>query len=85
MRVNPLIRVRVSCDRGVSQLKEDAMSAENKMEAGMDKVKGRVKEAAGKLTDNERLEAEGKVDQAKGDVKSAAEKAKDAVKDAMKD
>jgi len=61
------------------------MSTENKMEAGMDKAKGTVKEAVGKMTDNERLEAEGKLDQAKGDVKQSAEKAKDAFKDATRD
>jgi len=61
------------------------MGASDKMEAGMDKLKGNIKEAAGKMTDNERLEAEGKADQAKGDLKSAAEKAKDSVKDAFKD
>lgn len=61
------------------------MGASDKMEAGMDKLKGNVKEAAGKMTDNERLEAEGKADQAKGDLKRAAEKAKDSVKDAFKD
>jgi uncharacterized protein YjbJ (UPF0337 family) len=56
--------------------------------AGTDKVKnevqrgkGKVKEAAGKVTGNERLEAKGKADQTKGDVKQAGEKVKDAVKD----
>jgi uncharacterized protein YjbJ (UPF0337 family) len=36
-----------------------------------DKVKGAVKEGAGKLTGDKRTEAEGKTDQAKGDVKDA--------------
>jgi uncharacterized protein YjbJ (UPF0337 family) len=44
-----------------------------------DKAKGRVKEAVGDLTDNERLEREGKLDQASGDVKGAVEDAKDKV------
>ncbi len=57
------------------------MGASDKMEAGMDKAKGKVKETVGDMTDNEKLEAEGKLDQAKGDMKSAAEKAKDSVKD----
>lgn len=57
------------------------MSASDKIEAGMDKVKGMTKEAVGKMTDNDRLVAEGKADQVKGDVKQAAEKAKDLVKD----
>jgi len=36
-----------------------------------DKIKGAVKEGAGKLTGDKRTEAEGKTDQAKGDVKNA--------------
>jgi uncharacterized protein YjbJ (UPF0337 family) len=49
------------------------------MGENMDKAKGHAKEAAGDLTDNERLEREGKLDQASGDVKGAAEDAKDKV------
>ena len=45
----------------------------------MDKAKGHVKESVGDLTDNERLEREGKLDQASGEVKGAAENAKDKV------
>ena len=43
-----------------------------------DKIKGAVKEGAGKLTGDKRTEAEGKTDRAKGDVKGAARDAKDA-------
>lgn len=47
----------------------------------MDEAKGRVKEAAGDLTDNEDLKNEGKVDRASGKVKDTvggvADKAKD--------
>ena len=42
---------------------------ENQVEGGIDKVKGRVKDAAGALTDDERLQAEGKIDKAKGKFK----------------
>ncbi|MDJ0347571.1 CsbD family protein [Streptomyces sp. H10-C2] len=56
------------------------MSAKNKAENTGDKLKGKTKEALGKLTGNERLEAEGKADQAKGDLKQAGEHAKDAFK-----
>ncbi len=42
-----------------------------------DKAKGRVKEAAGALTDDESLRREGKIDQAAGKVKDAAQRAKD--------
>lgn len=57
------------------------MGTSDKFEAGMDKLKGKAKEAVGDMTDDESLEAEGKMDQAKGRVKSAAEKAKDAGKE----
>jgi uncharacterized protein YjbJ (UPF0337 family) len=39
---------------------------------------GKAKEAAGKLTDDEGLEAEGKADQFSADMKQAGEKVKDA-------
>lgn len=54
---------------------------EDRTEGTMDKAKGKAKEAVGDLTDNERLEREGKRDQAEG----AAEKAKGHVKDAADD
>jgi uncharacterized protein YjbJ (UPF0337 family) len=49
-----------------------------------DEVKGRLKEAAGALTDNDKLRAEGKTDQAVGQVKQIAEKAVDKVEQAVK-
>lgn len=61
------------------------MSTQDKASNTADKVKGKIKEAAGKVTGNERLEAEGKADQAAGDVKQAGEKAKDTVKDVFND
>ena len=48
-----------------------------------DEVKGRVKEAAGDLTDNDKLKNEGKTDRAAGKVKEAAEDVKDKVGDAV--
>ena len=45
-----------------------------------DEVKGRIKEAAGVLTGNDKLRAEGKADQAVGEVKQVAAKAVDKVK-----
>ncbi len=49
-----------------------------------DKVKGRIKEAAGVLTGNDRLRAEGKADQAVGEVKQVAQGIVDKVKKAVK-
>ncbi len=42
-----------------------------------DKFAGRVKEAAGDLTDDKDLKGEGKTQQAAGDVKNVGEKLKD--------
>jgi len=50
-------------------------------EGKFDELKGRAKEAAGDLTDDEELEAEGKTDQAAGKVKEKADDAVDKVKD----
>jgi uncharacterized protein YjbJ (UPF0337 family) len=48
-----------------------------------DEIKGRIKEAAGAITDDDKLRREGKTDQAAGKVKQAANKAVDKVKDAL--
>ena len=54
------------------------------MSAKTDVVKGRLKEAAGALTGNDNLRAQGKTDQAVGKVKQVAEKAVDKVAKAIK-
>ena len=45
-----------------------------------DKAKGMVKEGAGKVTGDKRMESEGKADRAKGEVKDAAHQAKESAK-----
>ena len=45
-----------------------------------DKVKGSIKEAAGKLTGDRRTEAEGKTDRTKGKAKDAARDVKETAK-----
>jgi uncharacterized protein YjbJ (UPF0337 family) len=51
------------------------------MSGEADKAKGRVKEAAGDLTDNDKLKREGKIDQAAGKVKEKVDEAKDRLTD----
>jgi uncharacterized protein YjbJ (UPF0337 family) len=46
-----------------------------------DKAKGRVKEAVGDLTDDDKLKREGKVDQAAGKVKEKVDDVKDRIND----
>ncbi len=47
-----------------------------------DEFKGRIKEAAGALTDNDKLREEGKTDQAVGKVKQVVQKVVDTVQKA---
>ena len=51
------------------------------MEGKMDDIKGRAKEAAGSLTDDQGLKNEGKADRLSGKVKDKLEGAKDWVED----
>jgi uncharacterized protein YjbJ (UPF0337 family) len=46
-----------------------------------EELKGKVKEGVGEATDNEQWQAEGKIDQVKGNLKQAGEKVKDAIED----
>lgn len=50
-----------------------------------DQAKGAVKDAAGKLTGDAKLQAEGKADKAKGKLENAVGGAKDAVREATND
>ncbi|MDP9070491.1 MAG: CsbD family protein [Actinomycetota bacterium] len=52
--------------------------------SNFDEYKGRAKEAAGDLTDDEDLQREGKVDQAQGTIKEKIENLGDKVKDVLK-
>jgi uncharacterized protein YjbJ (UPF0337 family) len=48
-------------------------------------LKGNIKEAAGKVSGDKKLETEGKVDKAEGKVQNAVGGMKDAARDALKD
>ena len=53
-------------------------SARNKTRNATQKVKGQLKEAAGRVSGDERLEGEGRADKTKANLKQAGEKVKDA-------
>jgi len=57
------------------------MGVGDRMENTGEDLKGKAKEAWGDATDDERLQAEGKMDQAKADIKNAGEDVKDAFRD----
>jgi uncharacterized protein YjbJ (UPF0337 family) len=46
----------------------------------VDDLKGRAKQAAGDLTDDDDMKREGKIDQGKGEVKEAVDKVADKFK-----
>ncbi|MFE7774006.1 CsbD family protein [Streptomyces sp. NPDC057445] len=56
------------------------MSASEKAKAKAEQGKGKLKEAVGRATGNERVTAEGRAEQTKGDARQAKEKGKDAFK-----
>ena len=54
------------------------MGADEKFDNKAEELKGRAKAAVGDATDNEQWQAEGRAEQAKGALKQAGEKVKDA-------
>jgi uncharacterized protein YjbJ (UPF0337 family) len=58
-----------------------SMGFDDKAENKKDELAGKAKQKAGELTEDERLEAEGRGQKAKGNLKQAGEKVKDAFKE----
>jgi uncharacterized protein YjbJ (UPF0337 family) len=56
------------------------MGLDDKLKNATQDATGKIKEGAGRASDDERLEAEGRDDQSKADLKQAGEKVKDAFK-----
>ncbi len=56
------------------------MGDQDKMNNKIEDIGGKAKEQVGKVTGDEELEAQGRGDQAKVDLKQAGEKVKDAFK-----
>jgi uncharacterized protein YjbJ (UPF0337 family) len=63
---------------------EEANMDKQHIKGAADKAKGAIKDAAGKMTDDPKLQAEGKLDKAKGAAHNALGDAKDAAKDMSK-
>jgi uncharacterized protein YjbJ (UPF0337 family) len=61
-------------------VRSHTMAAENKAANKVTEVKGKAKKEAGRALGNQQMEAEGKADEAKGNLKQAGEKVKDAFK-----
>jgi uncharacterized protein YjbJ (UPF0337 family) len=56
----------------------------DRMDGAGKQVKGAIKDAAGKVTGDHKLQAEGKADKVAGKVQSEVGKAKDEVRDAAR-
>jgi len=56
----------------------------DRIEGSANQAKGAIKEAAGKVTGDTKLETEGKADKVAGKVQNAVGGAKDAIRDATK-
>jgi uncharacterized protein YjbJ (UPF0337 family) len=68
----------------MSQSRDVIMDKDRIAGAGK-QLKGNIKEAAGKVSGDKKLEAEGKVDKATGKIQNAVGGMKDAARDALKD
>ena len=56
------------------------MATTDKARNATQQAKGKLKETAGKVSGNDKLRAEGRADQVKGNLKQAGEKVKDALR-----
>ena len=56
------------------------VAKDQKTKAKKEQAKGKAKEAMGRAVGNERMEAEGRMGQSKGDARQAKEKTKDTFK-----
>jgi uncharacterized protein YjbJ (UPF0337 family) len=57
----------------------------DRIQGSVEQAKGKVKEVAGKVTGDSKLESEGKTQQVAGKIQNAVGGFKDAVKEAVKD
>jgi len=63
-----------------TEAREPAMADQDKLNNKGEELRGKVKEGAGRATDDPELERQGQRDQSKADVKQAGEKIKDSIK-----
>jgi len=67
----------------ITPVKERNMDREH-VKGAADKVKGAIKDTAGKVTGDKKMQSEGKFDKAKGSAHNLAGDVKDAARDASK-
>lgn len=64
-----------------AQIKDDTMTDHDRIEGAAKNLGGKAKEAAGKVTGDEKLKAEGRADQVEGKVQNAVGGIKDSFRD----
>jgi uncharacterized protein YjbJ (UPF0337 family) len=74
---------RIDGEQAMPAQKESQMN-EDRVKGSLNEAKGKVKEAAGKMTGDEKLKREGQADQVAGKVQNVVGGVKDAVKDQSK-
>jgi uncharacterized protein YjbJ (UPF0337 family) len=81
-----MARIETAPERIRLEVLPDTSTARSEETMGelIDKTKGKIKQAAGVIAGDKRLEGEGKADEAKGKMKGAVEEVKHAVKHAVK-
>jgi uncharacterized protein YjbJ (UPF0337 family) len=71
-------------DVGIRNFEKERTMDKDRIEGLAREAKGAVKDTAGKVTGDAKLQAEGKADKAAGKVQNAAGGMKDAARDAVK-
>src|SRR5690606_15734374 len=75
---NPLPAAAAPCSDGDTTKGVPIMGMDDKVEYKAEELAGKAKQAVGDATDDRSMQAEGKMDEAKADMKQAGEKVKDA-------
>ena len=69
--------------REAARSMEESRMDKDRIEGAAKQAKGAIKDAAGKVTGDSKMQAEGKADKAEGKVQNTVGGAKDGVRDAM--
>lgn len=85
LKVNATAPLAVATAQRWADQKEEHMGLDDKIGNKAEDLKGRAKEAAGSLTDDEDLKAEGEADQTKAGIKDKVENVKDKIQDKVDD
>jgi uncharacterized protein YjbJ (UPF0337 family) len=72
-------------ERSAKHLRKEDVMNKDRIEGSAEQAKGKIKEVAGKVTGDSKLQTEGKADQVAGKIQNTVGGMKDAVKEAVDD